>query len=45
MTEVNGMPDIMGDLRPEVESFYKRDEVGLTPNANLEENTILTRNG
>ena len=27
MDEVSGEPDIMGSIRPEVESFYRRDEV------------------
>ncbi len=27
MAEVTSMPDIMGEFRPEVESFYRRDEV------------------
>ncbi len=27
MSEVSSMPDIMGEFRPEVESFYRRDEV------------------
>ncbi len=27
MTEVSSMPDIMGEFRNEVESFYRRDEI------------------
>jgi len=27
MVEVGGMPDIMGNLRPNVEAFYRRDDV------------------
>jgi len=35
MHEVRGCPDIMGEFRPEVEAFYKRDEKVIIEERNL----------
>ncbi len=42
MGEFAATPDIMGELRPEVEAFYKRDEVVVVEETRLVPKTVLS---
>ena len=42
MKEVAGQPDIMGDLRDDIENFYKRDHVEVVEETELVEHIFFT---